>query len=142
MYITILKSLLKKAINKFFAKFFILLFIISSLINWFFLQNGFDTILTYNYAIGVIFITVLSSMYLFEIFSTDLILNYTRSIYFWFVMGILIFHIPFLPFMLSLEWVLIKYSLAVYSLVVFFLNLLMNICFIIGFVCSEKRYNY
>ncbi len=142
VYIILLRSLLKKLAYKYISRFFLIFFIVFSLTNWIFFQNGINTILTYNYAIGVIFITILGSLYLFEIFSTDLILSYSRSIYFWFVIGVMIFHIPFLPFMLSLKLLLIKYSPTAWSLIIFFLNLLMNASFIIGFICSEKRYNY
>ena len=106
------------------------------------MQNGLENILTYTYAIGVIFITILSVLYLFELFSSNLVLNFSKSIYFWFVVGILIFHVPFLPFMLSLEWFLIDYNPTIYGMILFFLNLLMNTSFIIGFIWSEKKYNY
>ncbi len=142
IYIVILKSLLKRVTYQYIASFFLASFIVVSILNWLFLQNGMQNILTYSYAVGVIFITILSSFYLFELFSTNLILNYSKSIFFWFVLGILIFHVPFLPFMLSLEWFLIEYSSTTYGLILFFLNLLMNTSFIIGFIWSEKKYNY
>jgi hypothetical protein len=142
IYIILLRSLLKRISCRCIASAFLIIFILFSILNWCFLENGMVNILTYSYAIGVIFITILSSFYLFELFSTDLILNYSKSIFFWFVIGILVFHVPFLPFMLSLKWVLIKTNSTTYSLILFFLNLLMNASFIIGFVCSEKKYNY
>ena len=142
IYIIILKSLLHKILYICVANIFLILFIVISILNCLFWQSGWDNILTYTYALGVVFITILSSVYLFELFSTDLILSYSKSIFFWFVLGILLFHIPFLPFMLSLEWFLIDSNPIIYGMILFFLNLLMNCCFIIGFIWSEKRYNY
>jgi hypothetical protein len=142
VYIILLKSLLKRVPYRCIATFFLISFMVVSILNWLFLQNGMQTILTYSYAVGVIFITILSAFYLFELFSTNLILNYSKSIFFWFVLGILIFHVPFLPFMLSLEWFLIDYSSTTYGIILFFLNLLMNTSFIIGFIWSQKKYNY
>ena len=142
IYIILLKSLLKTLFFQKIALIFLLFFILTLLLNWFSIQNGMTEILTNSYALGVIFITVLGSMYLFELFSTNLILNYSKSIFFWFVLGVLLFHVTYLPFMLSLKWFLIDYNPAVYGLILFFLNLLMNTSFIIGFICSEKKYNY
>jgi hypothetical protein len=141
-YIILLKSLLKKITYRYVATFFLIIFMLVFTLNCLISNNSMANIMTYGYASGVIFITILSSMYLFELFSTNLILNYNRSLFFWFVLGILIFHVPFLPFMLSLEWFLIEYSSITYGLILFFLNLLMNTSFIIGFVWSQKKYNY
>lgn len=142
LYISLLKSLLKKAANKNIASFLMLLFLIFYAINYFFLQNEFGQLFTNSYFLGVVSIIILSFLYLFELFSSNHILNYNKSIFFWFVLGILIFHVPFLPFMMSLDWFLIDYNPSIYGLILFFLNLLMNFCFIIGFIWSEKKYNY
>jgi hypothetical protein len=142
VYLFLIKLLLKKLVYKYIAHFCLIVFVLISVLNWCFFQNGVENVLTYSYATGVIFVTILSSFYLFELFSTDQILNYNKSIFFWFVLGVLIFHVPFLPFMLSAKWFLIKCTSSIFSLILFFLNLLMNTSFIIGFVWSEKKYNY
>ena len=142
IYIVILKTLLKRISYKNLAAFFLILFLICYPLNYFFWQNQFGQILTYSYAMGVIITIILSSLYLFELFSSNLVLNYSKSIFFWFILGILILNVPFLPFMLSLDWFLIDYNSSIYGLILFFLNLLMHFCFSIGFICSEKRYNY
>ena len=142
IYIILLKYLLKKLAYKNLATLFLPIFIIFYIINYFFFQNEFGLILTNSYAVGVIMIVILSFLYLLELFSTNLVLDYSKSIFFWFVLGILIFFVPYLPFMLSLDWFLIDYNSSIYGLIIFFLNLLMNFCFTIGFICSEKKYNY
>ncbi len=142
IYIILLKSLLKKIAYKNIAGISLFFYLIFYTLNFFFFQNEFGQIFTNSYAVGVIIIIILSFLYLLELFSTNLVLNYSKSIFFWFVMGILIFYVPFLPFMLSLDWFLIDYNSSVYGLILFFLNLLMNFCFSIGFIWSEKRYNY
>ncbi|MFT3794690.1 hypothetical protein [Flavobacterium sp.] len=142
LYIVILQMLLKKAAYKSLSLVLLFLFWLFFGINYLFLQRDFGQILTNSYVLGVLCIVVLGFLYLLELFSSNLVLNYSKSIFFWFVLGILIFHVPFLPFMLSLRWFLIDYSPSVYGLILFFLNLLMNFCFIVGFLCSEKKYNY
>lgn len=143
VYIIILDKLFKKQINKRLATIFLVLFLLSFLANALFFGKELEQrIITNFYATGVVFISVLSLLYLVELYNSDYILNYSKSIFFWFILGILIFHVPFLPFMLSLDWFLIKFNSSVYGIIVFFLNLLMNSCFIFGFLCSEKKYNY
>ena len=142
LYIILLKALLKKLSNKRFASVLLAGFLIFYIINYLFIQNQYGQMVTNSYSVGVIILIVLSFLYLFELFSSNLILSYSKSVFFWFILGILIFHVPFLPFMLSLRWFLIGYDPSVYGLIIFFLNLLMNVCFILGFVCSEKKYNY
>ena len=141
MYIILLKGLLKKEIYKDLAWIFLAIFIIYFILNGCYM-SPIQHVLTNSYVVGVIITAILSFLYLLEIFSSDLVLNYTKSIFFWFILGILIFHIPYLPFMLSLDWFLIDYNPSVYGMILFFLNLLMNICFAAGFIWSEKKYNY
>ncbi|WP_246020756.1 hypothetical protein [Flavobacterium humi] len=142
IYIVLIKSLLKKIVHRNIASFLMLIYIVFYILNYFFFQNEFGQIFTNSYAVGVISIVILSFLYLFELFSSNLVLDYSKSIFFWFILGILIFYVPYLPFMLSLDWFLIDYNSSVYDLIIFFLNLLMNFCFSIGFICSEKKYNY
>ena len=64
IYIILIKSLLKKIAYKNIASLFMLIYIVFYIINYFFLQNEFGQIFTNSYAIGVIFIVVLSFLYL------------------------------------------------------------------------------
>ncbi|SRR5690606_6644936 len=142
IYILLLKSLIKTRTHKNLASFLLVIFLVFYFINYFFIQNEFGQILTNSYTVGVLSIIILSFLYMFELFSSNLVLSYSKSVFFWFVLGILIFHVPFLPFMLSLKWFLIDYNPSIYGLIIFFLNLLMNFCFLVGFIWSEKKYNY
>lgn len=141
-YIFLLKLLLGKVKNQKIALSFLVLFIGIYFVNILFIQNNLATTFTNVFAIGVIMILFLSCLYLLEIFNSEKILNFKKSIYFWFVLGILAFHVPFLPYMLAIHFFLIDSNVTIFNFVLFILNLLMNSCFLIGFVCSEKKYNY
>lgn len=141
-YIFLLKLLLVKIKNQKLALSFLVVFVGIYFINILFIQNNIVTTFTTVFAIGVIMILFLSCLYLFEIFSSEKILNFKKSIYFWFILGILAFHVPFLPFMLAIHFLKIDNNTTIFSFVLFILNLLMHSCFLIGFVCSEKKYNY
>lgn len=141
-YIILLRKLLNSLKYKKIATFFLIAFFLFFLINHLLFDVSIDRIDTISFALGISFVVFLSCRYLFETVNSNKILDFQNSIFFWFIIGIMLFHVPFLPFMLSIEWFLIDYNQNVTSLILFFLNLLMYCCFIIGFVWSEKKYNY
>jgi len=141
-YIVLLKLLLTKMKNKRIATLFLVIYICLYFSNLLFVKYNLTNTFTNVFAIGVIMILFLSCLYLLEIFSSEKILNFKKSIYFWFILGILAFHVPFLPFMLAIHFLKIDNNITIFSFVLFILNLLMHSCFLIGFVCSEKKYNY
>jgi len=141
-YIVLLRSLLQKISNRISAVLFLILFIVSFFLNILYFKKDINHSFTYSFAIGVILVMLLSCLYLVEIFNSNKILNFKKSVFFWYVLGILVFHVPVLPFMLAINWFLIKQDESIFSLVLFILNCLAHGCFIIGFVWSEKKYNY
>lgn len=141
-YILLLNSLLKKTLYKKITNLFFFLFNVVYVINIIYLQNLFEEMLTYCFSLGVIFVLILSFLYLIEIFNSEKVLHFKKSIYFWFVLGMLIFHIPFLPLMIALKLFLSVNPTAVFSIALFMLNLLMYSCFILGFLWSKRKYNY
>lgn len=141
-YILLLRSLLLKINYRMTAVYFLILFVVSFFLNIMYFKEDANRSFTYSFAIGVLLVLILSCLYLVEIFNSDKILNFKRSVFFWYIMGILVFHVPFTPFMLAINWFLIKQDDSVFSLVLFILNFLAHSCFIIGFLWSEKKYNY
>jgi hypothetical protein len=141
-YILLLRSLLLKINYRLTAVYFLILFILSFFLNIMYFKEDPNRSFTYSFAIGVVLVLILSCLYLVEIFNSDKILNFKRSVFFWYILGILVFHVPFTPFMLAINWFLIKQDESVFSLVLFILNILAHSCYIIGFLWSEKKYNY
>jgi hypothetical protein len=141
-YILLIRSLLLNRNNKISAILFLTLFVFSFFLNVLYFENDLNNSFIYSFAVGVLVVMILACLYLIEIFNSDKILNFKKSVFFWYILGILIFHVPFLPFMLAIKWFLIKQDESVFSLVLFILNFLAHGCFIIGFLWSEKKYNY
>ena len=141
-YIILLKLLLIKAKNRKIALISLVIYITSYVSYFLFVQKNLASPFTYVFGIGVLLVLILSFLYLLEIFNSDKILNFKKSIYFWFIVGILVFHVSFLPFMLSSLFFLFEYNMTTFIIVLFILNLLMHICFLIGFIYSSKEYNY
>jgi hypothetical protein len=141
-YILLIRSILLNRSYRFAGHLFLILFIVSFFLNiWYFKENVNHSFI-YSFAIGVLLVMILSCLYLVEIFNSDKILNFKKSDIFWYILGILVFHVPFLPFMLAINWFLIRQDESIFSLVLFILNFLAHSCFIIGFIWSEKKYNY
>ncbi|KQB42483.1 Membrane protein [Flavobacterium aquidurense] len=141
-YILLIRSLLIKINYKGTAALCLVLFVFSFILNILYCKEDINHSFIYSFAIGVLIVMILSCLYLIEIFNSDKILNFKKSVFFWYILGILVFHVPVLPFMLAIKWFLIKQDESVFSLVLFILNFLMHGCFIIGFLWSEKKYNY
>lgn len=117
---------------------FAIIFIIFSIINALFIQDFFEEVQSYTYALGVIFLIITICFYFIELFKSDMILKITKLTHFWFSLGILLFHGTFLPFQIAHKFFLLGDS-KIFSIVLFFLNLLMCICFIIGFSMMRKN---
>lgn len=141
-YILLLRALLTKYNNRIASIAFLILFVIAYCLNLLYFKDDMNRSFTYSFAIGVLLVLILSCLYLIEIFNSEKILNFKKSVFFWYVLGILVFHVPFTPFMLAINWFLIKQDESIFSLVLFILNFLAHSCFIIGFLWSEKKYNY
>lgn len=143
IYYYLLASIIKKYLYKIIALLFIFLYFLAIFICVALNSDELGLgIFSEIYALGVLFFIILSILYLLEFFNSDRVLNYSKTIFFWFILGVLLFHVPFLPFMLSLEWFLIEYNTSIYWIIIFILNVIMNVCFIIGFTWTEKKYNY
>ncbi|MES2747714.1 MAG: hypothetical protein V4648_05015 [Bacteroidota bacterium] len=141
-YVLLLSALLKKIINKRISNCFLLLINIFFIVNMIYLEDIFTQVLSYFFALGAVFTLILSSLYFVEIINSSKVLHYKKSIYFWFILGVLLFYIPFLPFMLASKMFLFNDLGAMFSVVLFVLNLLMYGSFIVGFIWSQKKYNY
>ncbi|NHN27552.1 hypothetical protein FIA58_017875 [Flavobacterium jejuense] len=146
IYYFILSSIMRKYTNKIIAFAFIILYLISTIFSLIYNQNKIGLeIIPEIYALSVLFLVILSILYLIELFNSSNILNYKKSIFFWFILGSLLFHVPFLPFMLTLKWWFLEsetYGTTIYWIIIIMLNLIMNSCFTIGFIWTEKKHNY
>jgi hypothetical protein len=142
IYILLLLALLKKRVNKTISNCLLVLTNVFFIVDMIYLQDIFSEGLGYFFTLGSVFALILSSLYFVEMFSSNKASHFKKSIYFWYVLGILLFYIPFLPFMLASKMFLFEDLGALFSVVLFVLNILMYGSFIIGFIWSQKKYNY
>ncbi|XLS30654.1 hypothetical protein ACJD0Z_07460 [Flavobacteriaceae bacterium M23B6Z8] len=135
------RYLMKNQVNRRLTLTFLGLFYLSFILISIFLQ-GFTVITqSYVYTIGMIFLVVIIILYFMEILASEFTLQFGRSVYFWFSLGLLLFHVPFMPFMFIAEYLKFNQSIP-YAVVLFGLNLIMHGCFIFGVLWSKKKYNF
>ncbi|NBL64994.1 hypothetical protein GV828_07255 [Flavobacterium sp. NST-5] len=140
--IWLLSSILQSWKSTALARFLLIVYILFVLLETFYIKQSFNVTLNYSYVVGTISVLIMASFYMFECFSEELILVFRQSIYFWFILGVVLFHIPFLPFIMALDMTLIENNDFIYNFILTFLNILMYGSIIYGFKCSIKNYNY
>ena len=124
------------------------------LISWFFylylafffgnllFQNYFTQIQTVPFILGALFV-IISILFLFiEILRSDRVLYVTKNLLFWISVGLLLYFVGRIPTrIIKNYWEEISYYKSIY-IVEYILSIIMNVCFIIGFICSEKNKQY
>ncbi|MEH6703741.1 MAG: hypothetical protein V7691_03005 [Galbibacter orientalis] len=124
------------------------------LISWFFylylafffgnllFQNYFTQIQTVPFIMGALFV-IISILFLFiEILRSDRVLYVTKNLLFWISVGLLLYFVGRIPTrIIKNYWEEISYYKSIY-IVEYILSMIMNVCFIIGFICSEKNKQY
>ncbi len=137
-YLWWFKSLLVSSNKKKILSYFMVIFTLFSLINVFTLQDYINETATYQYALGVIFVVTAICFYVIELFNTEKVLNITASKYFWFSIGILIFHASYMPFYFAIKYFLYG-NVKPLSIANFVLCFIMYTCFAIGFLKAKKN---
>ena len=133
-FLTKVKQKLKrKVIQGFIAVFCIYIFI--SLL---FFKNYSSVYLVDSWIIGQLLVVLTIMMYYTELLKSDAILNVRYSLFFWISIGALIFNIGILPVFVISE--LIKFQ-GIFNYIILGLNMILSLCFIIGFIVSKKEYN-
>ncbi|WP_046758475.1 hypothetical protein [Kordia jejudonensis] len=118
----------------------ILIYLIFALANCFFGEHILEANQIYTFTLGVLFVLIAISFYFIESFNKETILNITDSIYFWFSLGVLLFYGTFMPFMISVKLFLTG-GQKILGVVTFVLNIIMYVCFAIGFYKSKNKNN-
>lgn len=118
----------------------IVVYLVFAVCNIFFGENILIANQIYTFTLGVLFVLIGISFYFIESFNKETILNITDSVYFWFSLGVLLFYGTFMPFMIALQLFLTG-GQKILGIVTFILNIIMYVCFAIGFYKSRSKNN-
>ena len=132
---------LNKLKHKKWTKVFLLLYVVGFFINLFF-EDYFIKVQTVPFLMASIFLIISIVFYFSELLNTNEVLVVKKNILFWISVGYLLYLSGNLPIRVIrnyfTEVVNLEYILEVSSI----LSIILNICFIIGFVWGEKNKQY
>lgn len=141
-YLWWFRSLLTSAKRRLIVTYFMVLFWLTNILNAIFLSNVLYQDTKYAFVVGVIFLVITICYFFIEMFDKEIVLKIRESMYFWFALGVILFYATFLPFYVTTSFFAKDIaSIVPLRIAVFTLNLVMNGCFIIGFLKAKKSAN-
>jgi len=124
---------------KLISRLFVVIFVLFSIYNHFYLQNFFEEVSTYDFALWTIFMVLNIVFYFKEVLDSELILHLAHSLSFYICLGMLLYSVAFLPNIF--EHNLPDIPKDKINFIRFLLNIMVYSLFIIGFIWSKPQYN-
>ncbi len=119
----------------------IILYNLSILINSFF-ENYINEYATMPYIIGASFVIISIIFYYIDILNSEKVLYVHKNILFWISIGLLIYYSGNIPFRIVRNYAGELLNAKVQFLVLCILSIVMNLCYIRGFIWSSKKRQY
>ncbi|SEM23227.1 hypothetical protein SAMN04487910_4493 [Aquimarina amphilecti] len=145
-YLNYVKMNLKSSKLKKVLMIFFLIYGLSTIVNLVFSKVLFEAYSAYSFVVGSILLFFSIGLYYYEILQSNAILNFSRSIPFYFSVGTLVFHLCVTPLFIYSRYYSNRTSpefVEVYALILTIANIFMYTCYIIGFlICSKKNKSY
>lgn len=130
------RSLFKEKFKKYVSIFtvtYVLIFVINA-----FFVDSMKQILTVSYIYGSIVLIISILFYLIEILNSERILLVSKDILFWISVGLFLFQIGIIPYMVIREYYIEFVDMESNLLLYYILIYILNICYIIGFIWGQK----
>lgn len=138
LFILFFRSFIENVRKKKVVIFILSSFLLVAIINYLFFQTSILEYQLTTFIYGTFCFIVTIFIYLSDLLNRDIILNIKNVLIFWVSIGSLLFFIGWLPVFALTSYV--KYNIAWHSIILF-LNVIMHICFITGFIVSKKEFN-
>lgn len=140
-YLVLIHKSINSVIGKRGISLCILIFIITTLINYFYIQNIHAELASYTFTIGCLLITIGSVYFFYELLKSNEIENYATYPQFWIILGLFIFYTCNIPYMSVFNYLSKNYPTIcnAYFKIIEILSYIMYSFFIIGIVCSSKK---
>ncbi|TSE09741.1 hypothetical protein [Aquimarina algiphila] len=111
------------------------------MINSFF-ENYINEYATMPYIIGASFVIISIIFYYIDILNSEKVLYVHKNILFWISIGLLIYYSGNIPFRIVRNYAGELLNAKVQFLVLCILSIVMNLCYIRGFIWSSKKRQY
>jgi len=141
-YIYYIRNFLKSNILKRFFLFLLGFYAISSVVNFVFSNIFFISFSSYSIILGSLLLFLGVGVYFLQIIQSDEILNFGRSIPFYFSVGTLVFNLCVTPLFIYSKYYSNSISpefVDIYALILIIANIFMYTCYIIGFLVCYKE---
>ncbi|WP_397362186.1 hypothetical protein [Olleya sp. R77988] len=123
--------------QKQWISYFMAFYIICFIVNIGF-QDYLTQIQTIPFIVGAVFVIISISFYFLDILNSNKVLYVSKNLLFWISIGLLLYFVGKIPTRIIRNyWEKIDYYKSI-LIVEYILSIVMNICFIIGFICSKK----
>lgn len=137
----IYRNFLKNKKVKLLINLFILIYISSFIINGVF-ENYLIKFQTIPYIIAASFMIITITFYFIELLNSIKVLNTNKNLLFWISVGLLIFFVGNIPFRIVRNYYADLADISILFLINIILTIVLNICFIIGFIWSDRKQLY
>ena len=132
------QSLLTNIHRKRIVNIFLIIFIVFWIYDVFLLE-GFQQIFTrYSFSLGTFLLIIAVVFYFIEMLKRNVVLNITRSPYFWVSFGILVYCATYLAFYIS-SLILSTENPVILSVLLFLIHSIQFCCFAIAFIRADRK---
>ncbi|GAA4273886.1 hypothetical protein U6A24_01900 [Aquimarina gracilis] len=137
LYSAIVKNKKKKRIIQFSSILYLLIFVING-----FFENYLTSSQTIPFIVASALLIVAIIFYFVGILSTEKVLHAKKNLLFWISIGFLLFYAGSIPFRIALNYYANIGGFNELFSINYLLIIVLNICFIIGFIWSDKKQSY
>ena len=135
-YLWWIRLLLQSVVKRKILAGFIVVSVLAHLIDNIFIHSFLYESATYGNTLSVIFVAISICLYIVEQFNSEKVLTITSSKYFWFLIGVLIFNVTYLPFKIAFKYFIFG-DIRPLSVVNFILCVILYSCFLVGFLKAK-----
>jgi hypothetical protein len=137
LYWKVIKNKKKKQVIKYSYFTYILALIISA-----FFENYLIQLQTIPYIVGSSLLILAIIFYFIEILASEKVLYVRKNLLFWISVGLLLFHVGGIPFTISFNYYVDAGGFNTLFSINYVLIIILNLCYIIGFIWSSKKLLY
>lgn len=130
-------QVLQKRIHKIISAYLLIIYIFTFVIS---INN--HQLQKYLFIIGAFFVLVLTGFHLHQLSNSDYTLKIKHKLSFWISTALVLFNVGMFPLVLLSDYFDVRMNNTIFNIVLFFLNLILYTCFIIGFIWTKKKYNH
>ncbi|MBQ4818756.1 hypothetical protein [Aquimarina sp. MMG016] len=120
---------------------FTLIYLFSFIVNGFF-ENYLIEFQRFPYIIAALFLIITVILYFSEVLNSEKVLHAKKNLLFWISVGLLLYYVGNIPFRIIRNYYQDLADATILFLVNLTLGIVMYICFIIGFLWSDKKQQY